>query len=147
MSRDLGTTVALFSRMDDDDTDLTPAPVSENRERGAVAWADTDRSVPAQAPSMSENTGVEPWVKESDSFMITFRRPVSVPDAVNFAEASRIDWDDEPTGTIEVTPQRIARADTSGEWPPPPREPAPTRESRVRRAAVFAVVSRPETNN
>ena len=137
-------------------------------------WDDTDKDMIAQgpivtAPAMFEDTGVvivdrpaEPM--RSDRFMVTFREPNKLPPPLlNFAECSRVEFPDEPPTEpfdFELSPVHQARdvddvavpkerASTSGEWPPAPRAPAAPqiRERAFKRAGVYKVVVRPDTNN
>jgi hypothetical protein len=147
--------------MEDDDTELTPTPVSDTDGLRIVvhiaeALADTDRDVQAQAPDeilpmMLEDTGVVIVERPTsgEGFMITLRGTIDDPGTVNFAEASRIDWeDDATTDAREIPVPHALRAGTAGEWPPTPRAPAPTiGDNRTRRAKVYTIVPRPDTKN
>lgn len=147
--------------VDEDDTEV--GVILQADTDPLVIAADTDRDIatPRHAspnPIMFEDTGMvivdRPLAPTcSDRLVITFRRPTPPPwPEIDFAEASRVEFadDEPPTETFEPTP-RSTRASTSAEWPPPPREPAaeapPIREHTSRRAAVYAVVTRPDTDN
>lgn len=132
--------------MDQDDTEvgLRPAPAPDtDRDQRAVMLADTDEwgdtdellaegTIDTTTPQMFEDTGVviidrPPEPAKSDKLVVTFRdRPL-----VRFKEATQ-------------PPAAHARASTSAEWPPPPREPAP---QAPRHAAIIPIVRRPETKN
>ena len=104
-------------------------------------WEDTD-SIAAQGTidTPYEDTGVVIVNKpvelgppgQTDRFVVTFRKPTAV--------AFR----------APLPPTPAARATTADDWPPAPREPAQAapqiRERAFKRAAVYTIVPRPETN-
>jgi len=136
--------------VEDEDTEVGPAPRPNTNPRrfsimtaDTAEWDDTDREVEAQGtidttPQMFEDTGVVIIDKpvdpvRTDRLAITFRRSP-------------------PPVALKRPPHVVhPRATTAGEWPPPPREPATRapqlRARTIKRAAVYEIVVRPDTQS
>ncbi|MDQ3333842.1 MAG: hypothetical protein M4D80_01550 [Myxococcota bacterium] len=125
--------------MDDEDTwaSDTEVGISAVMLADTDEWEHTDREIEAQGtidtdPQVFEDTGVVIISKpdapaKSEHLLVTFRQPSTV----SFREPA----------------PRAARAPTSDEWPPSPREPAqPIRERALKSAGVYTVIARAETN-